>query len=121
MTLNAFTFVRSPPSSSYRTFRFNLTLTERVLVVRAKGEVSTADRDPGDHAAPFEEAFGGHDADLEPAVVGTGILECLDSAEELPDVAEQDAARLALVPADTVDLDLGAKRLRAQVLRPVQT
>ena len=39
-------------------------------------------------------------------------------AEELADVAEQDAARLALVPADAVHFDLGAKGLRAQVLRP---
>ena len=119
LTLNAFTFVRSPPSSSYRTLRFSLTLTERAFVVCANGDllgVPTAAR--ASMRPHSSKPVGRDDAELELAVVGTRVLERLDPAEELADVAEQDAARLALVPADAVDLDLGAKRLRAQVLRP---
>ena len=119
LTLNAFTFVRSPPSSSYRTFRFSLTFTERAFVVCANGDLlAVPDGRACDHAAPLEEPLGCHDTHLELPVVGTRIFEHLDPAEELADVAEQDAARLALVPADAVHLDLGAKRLRTQVLRP---
>ena len=76
-----------------------------------------ADRRAGDRAGPLDEALGGHDTQLEHPVVGSRTLERLDSGEEVADVAEQDAARLALVPADAVDLDLGVERLQAQVLR----
>ena len=55
------------------------------------------------------------------SVVGPRILERLDPAEELADVAEQDAARFALVPADSVDLDLGANGFERRFSDPVQT
>src|SRR5581483_4327315 len=58
-----------------------------------------------------------HDAELEHAVVGAGVFERLKSADELPHVAEQDAARLALVPLRPVHLNVGAKGLGAQVFR----
>ena len=41
------------------------------------------------------------------AVVRSRVLERLNPAEELADVAEKNAARLPLVPTDAVDLDLG--------------
>ena len=119
LTLNAFTFVRSPPSSSYRTFRFSLTFTERAFVVCANGDsLAVPDGRARDHATPLEEPLGCRDSHLELPVVGLRIFEHLDPAEELAHVAEQDAARFALVPADAIHFDLGAKGLRTQVLRP---
>src|SRR4051794_40424522 len=54
------------------------------------------------HSRPVEHAIGGHDADFELSVVRTRVLERLDAAHELADVAEQDASRLALVPLRSV-------------------
>ena len=48
---------------------------------------------------------------------GRRVLEHLDAAEEPTDVADEDAACVAVVPGDAVDLDLRLERLRAQVLR----
>src|SRR5207302_2678623 len=58
------------------------------------------------------------DAELQLAVVVASVFEDLDAAEQPPEVAEEDAARLAVVPLDAVHLDRRAKGLRTQVLRP---
>ena len=54
-----------------------------------------SDRGAGERPAPLHEAVGGDDADVEPSVVRFGAVEDLDAAEEVADVADQDAARLA--------------------------
>ena len=64
----------------------------------------------------IDDAFCVDDADLEPTIVGSCVLEHLDAAEETPDVADKDAGRVAEVPRGAVDLDLRLERLRAQVL-----
>ena len=76
------------------------------------------DDGPRDRPHPFHETLGGDDADLEQAVVGPWVLEDLDVADQLADVADQNRRRLAAEPADTVHLDLGAERLRAHGLQP---
>src|SRR5580765_4230427 len=38
LTVNDFTFLRSPPSSSYSTFRFSLTFTDCAFVVCTNGD-----------------------------------------------------------------------------------
>ena len=49
-------------------------------------------------------------------VVGAGVVERLDAAEDLADVADEDAAGLAVEPALAVDLDPGPERLQPEVL-----
>ena len=66
-------------------------------------------------------AVRGDDAELEHAVVGTCILERLDAGEQLADVPEEDAARLALEPRRPVDLDRASNGFRPSCLTPVQT
>ena len=66
---------------------------------------------PCDRPHPVGVALGGDDADLEQAVVGPRLLEDLDVADQLADVADQNRRRLAPEPADTVHLDLGAEGL----------
>ena len=122
LALNAFTFVRSPPSSSYRTFRFSLTFTEvRLRHLRERRAARCPDGRSREHAAPLEQPFGRHDTDLQLPVVRARILEHLDAAEELADVAEQDAARLALVPGDAVDSILARNGFARRFSDPLQT
>jgi hypothetical protein len=55
------------------------------------------------------QPLGGDDPDLEKTVVRSRIRERLDAAEDLAQVAEQDAGRPARVPVTAVDLDLGTE------------
>jgi aldehyde dehydrogenase (NAD+) len=58
------------------------------------------------------------DADLEASVVRARVSKDIDAAEEPSDVADEDAARLVVVPTRAVNRDLCLERLCAQVLGP---
>ena len=77
-----------------------------------------AERSARQRAGPFEDALGADDTELKETVVWLSVLEHLDPAEDARHVADEDAARLARVPADAVHLDFGAERLCPQALRP---
>jgi hypothetical protein len=63
------------------------------------------------------EALRVRDADLKLAIVRPGALERLDAAKQRSDVADEQAACIALVPEISVDLDTGLERLDAKILR----
>ena len=69
-----------------------------------------------ERADPIDNALCVDDTDVELTVVRSCILEHLDAAEQATDIADENAARVADVPGNAVDLDLGLERLRAQVL-----
>ena len=110
--------MRSPPSSSYRTFLFNLTLTERAFVVCANGDLLAV---PTAARAIIRPHSTRPSAVTTPSsstpVVGARVLERLDATEELADIAEQDAARLAVVPARRRRRRSWRGRASPQVLR----
>jgi hypothetical protein len=111
-TLKLVTVLRSPPSSSYRTLRSSLTLTLRAFVDRTKGDLfgsPTAVR--ATVRGELDRPLRGHDAQVEQAVVERRIVEHLDAAEQVADVAEQDAAGGPVVPRRSVDADLRLERL----------
>ena len=88
------------------------------LVAWTSGErFGLADRRSGERSHPVDDAVRVDDAELEAAVIGAGVFEHLDAAEEAADVADEDAARGARVPRGAVDLDLRLERLGAQALR----
>ena len=76
-----------------------------------------AARGAGERPRPLHEAVGGADAELEAPVVGLGVGEHLDAAEQLSDVADEDAGRAALERLGAVDVDRRLERLLAQVAR----
>src|SRR4051794_36054908 len=61
--------------------------------LREVAELATRKR-----AAPLDDAVRVGDTELEEPVVRAGVVEDLEARERLADVAEQDAAGLALVP-----------------------
>src|SRR6185503_10357590 len=73
-------------------------------------------RGAGQRARPLPDAVGRDDTELEPTVVGTGVLECRDASEELADVADQHTARLAVEPLLVVDAYPQTCTRRAEVL-----
>jgi hypothetical protein len=68
---------------------------------------------PRQRPSPLHESVRGDDADVESAVVRPRTVEDLDAGEELPDVPDQDAARLAAIPRLAVDRDPRFERLGA--------
>ena len=100
-----------------------MTLTERRVFgrLRERRAVCCADCHPRDHAAPFEEAVRGDNAHLELSVVRPRVLERLDPAEELADVAEQDAARFAAYQLTPSTLTSAANGFERRFSDPVQT
>ena len=121
-------FARSAPSCGRRrrarsgTLRSSLMRTVRLRRAHVRRLAARADRGTGQRAAPLHGAVRGDDAELQAAVVGACVLERLDAAEELADVADQDAARLA-VGTSARRRPRSARRTasRAGSWRPVQT
>ena len=94
----------------------NFTSTVRAWVIWTNGDfavVPTAVR--AIVLVHSQRPLRGHDAELELAVVRTRAVECLDAAEEFADVADEDAARLAVESRGAVDADLRLERLRLDV------
>ena len=95
-TLKRLTLTRSPPSTSYSTLRSSSTLIFFALVARTSGDLlRLADGGACKRAHPVRDPVGVDDADLEPSVVRSRVLEDLDAAEEASDIADEDAARSA--------------------------
>src|SRR5262249_50301192 len=69
------------------------------------------------HPRPVGDAVGVDNADLETTVLRTRVLERLDTREQVADVADEDAARLAGVPGCSVDGDRPPERPGAQGVR----
>ena len=75
-----------------------------------------ADRGASDRARPLPEALGVRHAELEQPVLGRRAVEGLHPAEERADVADEQAARVALVPEVAVHLDARLEGLDPEVL-----
>ena len=67
--------------------------------------VGPADGHAGQDPRPLPRPRRGDDADLQPAVIRAGVVEGADAAGDGAEVADQDAARLALEPALAVHPD----------------
>ena len=93
----------------------------RLRGAHERGSGRAPGRGARERASPVHHAVGVHHPELELAVLGARILERLDAAEQLSDVADEDAARPVVVPAHTVHRDLRLERLRRRFFDPVQT
>ena len=84
---------------------------------RRTATLGLADGRSCERARPVSDAVGVDDPDLESAVVGTSrAANTSMPPKRFADVADEDAAGLAVVPGGAVDRDLRAEGLRAQVL-----
>ena len=81
-----------------------------------RGLADRADRRASDRARPLPEGLGVGHADLEQPVLGRRAVERLHPTEERADVADEQAARVALVPEVAVHLDARLEGLDPQVL-----
>ena len=75
------------------------------------------DRGAHQRAGPLGHAVRSNHPELEQAVVGARVVEDLDTAEDLADVAGEDAAAVAVEPTSAVDVDRGPEGLQPEVLR----
>src|SRR4051794_8368919 len=66
-------------------------------------------RSTSERARPLPDPFGSDHAELETTIIGTSVFERSDAAEDLSDVADQHAARLAGKPLLAVDADLNLR------------
>src|SRR3954471_3281372 len=72
-------------------------------------------RSTSERARPLPDPFGSDHAELETTIIGTSVFERSDAAEDLSDVADQHAARLAGKPLLAVDADLNLRAGRPKV------
>ena len=108
---------RATPASSSTSMRAAPRCV-RVSGDRSSSPAASRAEDP----RPLHGALGGDDADLEHAVVGLGVVEGGEAPADGADVADEDAARLAVEPVVAVDLDPHPARAgRSRFLAPVHT